>query len=307
MAASVFDLAQGVSYPLPDTVIFGRNTDSTICLPDVRVSRRHAMIRKQDEGTWWFYDLGSYNGSYLNGQRITTTRPLESGDVIRICDFQFRFDMVTNSTARVPILGDTGPLPDLTIAPMIIFVSDIKGFTRLSEIMPPDDLAQAIGTWYGACEQILNAHGAAIDKFIGDAVLAYWTDISPNARAWALSAAHKLRQATAEINESMRTTFDAWGTEFSCGVALHIGDVSYGHLGQGGLTMLGDAVNTTFRLQGLTRIIGSDMLASADFFEYWPGWEEGKTWCLPQGTHELKGRQASVEIYSLENCPEEYL
>ena len=305
MGACIVDLAREVTYELPDTAIFGRNADSNICLPDVRVSRRHAMIRKQDEETWWFYDLGSYNGSYLNGRRVTTTCPLTPGDVIGICDFSFRFDrFLSGKTTRVPPLP--GPGQDLTVAPMIIFVSDIKGFTRLSEVLPPEDLAQAIGTWYGACENIMSSHGAAIDKFIGDAVLAYWTDVSENARAWALNASKALRQATYDIHDSMRVAFEAVQSEFSCGVALHLGEVSHGLLAPGTLTMLGDAVNTTFRIQNLTRSLGSDVLASGDFFEALPGWPQGKAYCVPLGRHDLRGRSAPVDLFSVENCPDDF-
>jgi adenylate cyclase len=292
-----------VAHELPATAIFGRNTDSTICLPDVRVSRRHAMIRQQDENQWWFYDLGSYNGSYLNGRRVTTTCQLHSGDVIRICDFSFRFDLIsTGKTASVPILLNGQP-QELTVAPMIVLVSDIKGFTRLSELLPPEELAQAIGTWYGACEQVLSSHGAAIDKFIGDAVLAYWTDISENARSWALTAARTLHQATADIHDSMRLVFDASQSEFACGVALHLGEVSHGVLAPGTLTMIGDAVNTAFRIQNLTRKLGSDIIASAEFFEEHPGWSQGKAYCSPLGRHELRGRSSSVELYSVDQRP----
>ena len=184
---------------------------------------------------------------------------------------------------------------------MIVLVSDIKGFTRLSEILAPEDIAQAIGTWYGACEQVVGSHGGAIDKFIGDAVLAYWTDISENARAHALSAAMELRQATYDIHDSMRGVFDAAGGEFACGVALHLGEVSHGVLSPGTLTMLGDAVNTTFRIQALTRSLGSDVLVSSDFLK---GWKEGPRHCRPLGTHELKGRKATVDLFAVESAPE---
>lgn len=264
------------------------------------------MIRKQDEGTWWFYDLGSYNGSFLNGRRVTTTCPLAPGDVINICDFAFRFELtVTGKTTRVPLMIGNQQ-QDLTLAPMIVFVSDIKGFTSLSEILAPEDLAQAIGTWYGACEHILTGHGAAIDKFIGDAVLAYWTDISDEARAAALNAAKQLRQATHDIHDSMRLTFEAAQSEFACGVALHLGEVSHGVLAPGTLTMLGDAVNTAFRIQNMTRSLGSDIIASGDFFEAWPGWPQGRAYCVPLGAHDLRGRSTPTELFSVENCPGDF-
>lgn len=306
MGACVVDLAQGVSHPLPETAIFGRNTDSTICLPDVRVSRRHAMIRRQDENSWWFYDLGSYNGSYLNGRRVTTTCPLQAGDIIRICDFSYQFELGVGGRSNPSPVVVHGQPQEITVAPMIILVSDIKGFTRLSELLPPEELAQAIGTWYGSCEQILATHGAAIDKFIGDAVLAYWTDISQNARAWALNAAKSLQRATYDIHDSMRHTFESAESEFSCGVAMHLGEVSHGVLSPGTLTMLGDAVNTTFRIQNLTRQLGSDIIVTSEFFDAAPPWQQGKAYCSPMGEHELRGRVGRVDLYSVDSCPSDY-
>jgi len=305
MGACVVELAGGVTHELPDTAIFGRHEDSTIRLPDVRVSRRHAMIRKQDEETWWFYDLGSYNGSYLNGRRVTTTCPLADGDVIMICDTLFRFELVGSAKpGRGGLMSMAGT--ELTVAPMIVLVSDIKGFTRLSEILAPEDIAQAIGTWYGACEAIVSREGGAIDKFIGDAVLAYWTEIDVGARARAVNAAISLRQATYDIHDSMRELFESVGGEFACGVALHLGAVSHGVLAPGTLTMLGDAVNTAFRIQNLTRSVGFDVLASGDFFEAWPGWPQGKAYATALGAHDLRGKATTIDLYAVDSCPAQY-
>jgi len=293
--ATLVNKANGSEVVLPEIALFGRKQESTICLPDNRVSRRHAMIRRQEEGQYWFYDLGSFNGSYVNDERVTTVRQLEHGDVIRICDFEYQFDMALpgEEAAEAPT--------DMQVVPMIILVSDIKGFTRLSEVIPHDELAQAIGSWYGYCDQVLTEHGAAIDKFIGDAVLAYWTDTSVNARKWALSAARYLRESCDLIQEEMKWTFERYNMSFTSGVALHLGEVSWGQLGQGGLTMLGDAVNTTFRIQALTRSLGSDVLVSGDYLK---GWKEGPRHCRALGTHELKGRKATVDLFAVESAPE---
>jgi adenylate cyclase len=271
--------------------VFGRKSDSTVCLPDTRVSRRHAMIRRQEGGQYWFYDLGSFNGSYINNERVSTTRQLEPHDSIRIGDFEFRFDVET--TGAVIHSAEV----DVQTVPMLILVSDIKGFTRLSEIIPHEDLAQAIGSWYDYCTEVLVESGASIDKFIGDAVLAYWTDVSANATKWAVQAARELRSGCDEIRHQMRYMFDRFGADFSSGVALHGGEVAWGQFGQGGLTMLGDAVNTTFRIQALTRQVGHDILASGDFFRSWP---EGREYCHPLGIHPLRGKQEPVELFAIE-------
>jgi len=292
--AILANIADGMEHILSEMTIFGRKADCTIHLPDTRVSRRHAMIRRQEGGQYWFYDLGSFNGSYINDERVSTTRQLEPNDVIRICDHNFRFHLL------VPGQTTSFSEVDVQTVPMLILVSDIKGFTRLSEIIPHEELAQAIGSWYDYCNEILTEHGAAIDKFIGDAVLAYWTDVSPNARKWAVQAARELRRGCEEIGEHMRWTFERCGVDFGSGVGLHAGDVAWGQFGQGGLTMLGDAVNTAFRVQALTRVVGHDVLASGEFFSNWP---EGLRFCQPLGIHELKGRQAPIELFAVETTP----
>ncbi len=298
LKAQLVHNVDGTVTALAEIAVFGRKADSLMCLPDNRVSRRHAMIRRQEDGHYWYYDLGSFNGSYLNNERVTTVRQLEDGDVIRICDFEYRFELER---------ADGEPrenTADIQLLPMIILVSDIKGFTRLSEVIPADDLAQAIGSWYGYCDQILAEHGAAIDKFIGDAVLAYWTDTSPNARAWALSAARYLRESCNLIQEEMRTTFERYGVDFTSGVALHLGEVAWGNMGQGGLTMLGDAVNTTFRIQALTRTLGNDVLVTSDFLD---GWDDGMPHVTSVGQHNLKGKVAPVDLYGVHSAPELFL
>ena len=61
---------------LGNVSIIGRSPECQVLIEDPRVSRRHAMIRKQDGG-FYLFDLGSFNGSYLNGSRVTATRQLK--------------------------------------------------------------------------------------------------------------------------------------------------------------------------------------------------------------------------------------
>ena len=63
--------------------------------------------------------------------------------------------------------------------PVVLLVSDVKGFTSLSEEIEADDLAQIMGGWYSDCELILSEEGSTLDKFIGDCVFAYWTTPDP--------------------------------------------------------------------------------------------------------------------------------
>ncbi len=67
----------------------GRNPDSDVFLDDVTVSRRHAEVRRRDDG-WYVHDLGSLNGTYVNRERVDVTK-LASGDEVQIGRFKLVF------------------------------------------------------------------------------------------------------------------------------------------------------------------------------------------------------------------------
>ena len=100
-------------------------------IDDRRASRRHALIRWQADG-FWFFDLGSSNGSYINDRRVTTAQHLKNGDLVRIGECQLRFE------GEVP--PEDGLLESVSNQTIImvqskeaiILVSDIQGFTSLS-------------------------------------------------------------------------------------------------------------------------------------------------------------------------------
>ncbi|HSH17283.1 MAG TPA: FHA domain-containing protein, partial [Verrucomicrobiae bacterium] len=83
--------AAGETFELGELSSIGRSKESTVPVADPRASRRHALIRWQNDG-FWFFDLGSSNGSYLNGRRVTTAQLLKSGDLVMIGDHQLRFE-----------------------------------------------------------------------------------------------------------------------------------------------------------------------------------------------------------------------
>ena len=280
--------------------MLGRSPQCNLVIGDPGVSRCHAMIRKQEDG-FWFFDLGSFNGSYLNGSRVTASRKLVTGDVLAFAGFQVRFEQERSDSD----LGDEGDFGVSTVAlirstPVIMLVSDVKGFTSLSEKIPLDDLAQIIGGWYASCETIMAKHGATVDKFIGDCVLSYWTEVGPDQRMAALRAARDMMDACASTFESRRDLFKEVDADFASGLALHLGEVAYGGMSQGEFTLLGDPVNLTFRMESLTRDVGHSVVTSGDFLRDWP---EGRHFCKNLGTHLIKGRSQGTEIWAVETFP----
>lgn len=292
----------GEVFALHELSVIGRSRESAVPIPDPRVSRRHAMIRRQDDG-FWYFDLGSVNGSLINGRRVTTSQLLATGDMIQIADHCFRFEGVSHQDRMhggISIADRT--IADVRSREVILLVSDIQGFTAISEKLTPDQLGPIIGSWYSRTESILDRHCASLDKFIGDCVLAYWLDTSPASRLSALKAAHEMRVACDEVQQEHRAVLDAFGLRFGSGAAVHLGPAAYGAFSPREFTLLGDAVNLAFRLEALTRTLNQAVLVSSDLLA---GWSLGLSCCRSLGAHPVKGRDQMVEVYSLERDPEQ--
>lgn len=68
----------------------GRSTDSAVFLDDITVSRAHAVFERRDDGSWFVRDVGSLNGTYVNGEQVDETK-LASGDEVQIGKFKLTF------------------------------------------------------------------------------------------------------------------------------------------------------------------------------------------------------------------------
>jgi adenylate cyclase len=292
----------GMRVDLGDTLVIGRKDDCHLVIQDAKISRQHAMIRKQDDG-FWIYDLGSSNGCFLNDMRIINAEKLANNDTIRLGSHYYRFLTGEISVER-PAMDEQDlcvTIADIRTVPVIMLVSDIKGFTKLSERLEPGVLAKAIGGWYRECNKVLvGEFGATIDKFIGDSVLAYWQGTSPEARKKAILAARRLREATDAIILQEKEELPSLDIPLDTGIGLHLGSVAHGSMSQGTFTLLGDAVNVTFRLEALTRKLGKNIVVSGEFMA---GWNEGAPYVHSEGLHEVKGRATPLDVYSVTSWP----
>src|SRR5437867_7367882 len=87
------------------TISIGRASDCTIPIKDRYLSRRHAEILSND-GHWVLKDLGSANGTYLNGSRVERDQRLHAGDRIRLGDTEIVFETADHNTDRFPAVAD---------------------------------------------------------------------------------------------------------------------------------------------------------------------------------------------------------
>ncbi|MBY4891493.1 adenylate/guanylate cyclase domain-containing protein [Rhodobacteraceae bacterium N5(2021)] len=151
-------------------------------------------------------------------------------------------------------LTPEGAERDLTV----MFV-DMRGFSTVTEGMSPDRVVTLVNTFLSAVAETLVDHGATIDKFMGDAVMAFWNapiERSDHAAA-ALGALHAVNDAAEQAN-FMLTSQGL--PRVNLGVGLNTGPASVGLMGSRdrlSYTCIGDSVTLAARLEGLTRIYGT--------------------------------------------------
>jgi adenylate cyclase len=148
-----------------------------------------------------------------------------------------------------------------------ILNSDIRGFTRLSENMEPDDIVEMLNDYFAALVPIVFAHRGTIDKFIGDAILAVFGSPEPDPKQHehAVRAGVEMQEAVAAVNAKRQ----ARGLPCaSPGIGIHCGEVVHGFVGTSDrmeFTVIGDAVNKTSRY--CSAALAGEVLISPEVLE----------------------------------------
>ncbi len=151
----------------------------------------------------------------------------------------------------------------------VIWLSDLRGFTRLTNTRPGEEVIALLNEHFDCIVPPIEAEGGEILSYLGDGVLAIFPlgdDDGEPARMCgaALRAARAAHDKTIERN----ATRSPESPELNFGLGLHIGDVLYGNIGAANrlyFTAIGVAVNLSARLQTLARDVGREVVASADF------------------------------------------
>jgi len=133
------------------------------------------MLQQMETGEFYLIDLGSRNGSFVNGRRVSIPVTLRNGD--RIIFGQTELDFY-NPTAgrRLDRIHDNDSedfTATLTVRSLIsVMVMDIRDFTVLTRQLDETLLSEVIGNWFRKAGQIIREHGSWVDKYIGDAIMA---------------------------------------------------------------------------------------------------------------------------------------
>ncbi|MBV9703416.1 MAG: adenylate/guanylate cyclase domain-containing protein, partial [Methylobacteriaceae bacterium] len=196
------------------------------------------------------------------------------------------------------------PLGPVRRQDVAVLFADIVGFTGLAETMAPEEVMQTLRDYHARMSQEIFACGGTLEKFIGDAMLATFGVPHPSER----DAGNALRCA-----DLMFSTLSGWNAErreaglpeISMGIGLNYGPAVLGDLGgKHGMAfaVIGDTVNTSSRLQDLTRILATPLVAS-DALVHAAGTADCVEGMLkrlrPAGERQLRGRAGAIKVWTL--------
>lgn len=183
---------------------------------------------------------------------------------------------------------------------MSVLMCDIRGFSRISEHYSPRQVIDFLIDFLSPMSEILLAHKATIDKYIGDAILAFWNaplDDADHHRN-AARAALEMIKVTGELNATMTGREGAvWPGEVKIGIGINSGLCCVGNMGSRkrlSYTLIGDTVNVASRLEGLTKQFGVPIIAGSALAEKLDGFA-----MLEIDRVRVVGRDAPETIFAL--------
>jgi adenylate cyclase len=183
-----------------------------------------------------------------------------------------------------------------------VFFCDLAGFTDLSEQVPPEQLLELINGYLQETSDCLMAHGAYIDKYIGDAVMAVFG--APKAlEDHALAACHGALAAQRMLAERNVHLTAKYGRTLGLRIGLNSGDMIMGNLGserKRNYTVLGDAVNLASRLEGANKEFGTRILVS----EATASRVGDRLAFRPLTALRVKGKKTAVPVFELVGEPD---
>lgn len=147
---------------------------------------------------------------------------------------------------------------------MTVLFSDVRGFTAISENLEAAELSQLMNEMLTPLTQVIHQHRGTIDKYMGDAIMAFWGAPLPDEdhARHGLQAALAMAAAMPGIREKFKAR--GWPAIY-IGVGLNSGPMNVGNMGSEfrmAYTVMGDAVNLGARLEGLTKLYGAEIIIS---------------------------------------------
>ncbi len=180
---------------------------------------------------------------------------------------------------------------------LTVLFTDLRGFTTISEMLTPHQVVALLNRYFTPMTDLVRSSGGTLDKYIGDALMAFWNAPLDTDHHTLLAVKTALQmQATLEnMNAELRKEF---GVSLHMGVGIHVGPAAVGNIGSQNLTSytaVGDTVNIASRLEGLCRQYNVTIVASDAVMQACAGQVEG----VYLDSVRVKGRHGGFGIWSI--------
>jgi class 3 adenylate cyclase len=273
----------------------GRGDDAGVPIDDAEVSRAHAVVATTPDGLE-LTDLGSLNGTWVNGERLSRSIVLAPGDVIRVGATQI--EVLSTGSRAAAAMHRTAPTPveaEDELRPVSVVFADVVGSTPLAERLEPEDYRALIGGCVDRMCRAVERFGGVIDAYMGDGIAAFFgfpaatEDDAERAASAALSVVSAIDCYATEVRKTWRLP------DFNVRVGVNSGQVSIGVVGAAERhpVALGDTMNVAARLQG-SAAPGTIVIGGATARKL-----KGKFLVAPLGHVAVRGRERPVEAWRL--------
>jgi adenylate cyclase len=145
-----------------------------------------------------------------------------------------------------------------------VFFSDIRDFTTIAEALGPEPLGKLLNEYLGAMTDIVFRHEGLLDKYVGDAIMAFW-----GAPVAAPDHARRCCQAALDMLAALASLHERWAADgvplIEIRIGIHSGEAMVGNFGSAqrfSYTAMGDTVNVASRLEGVNKQYGTHVLIS---------------------------------------------
>lgn len=177
---------------------------------------------------------------------------------------------------------------------LTIMFTDIRGFTSISEKLRPEQVVQLLNRYFTPMTALVRGNKGTLDKFIGDALMAFWNApiAVPDHPVLAVRTALAMQEKLVEINPGLLADF---GVSIGMGAGLHTGSAYVGNMGSEELlnyTLIGDSVNLASRLESLCSRYGAKVVVSAETAARCAG----QCRFVPLDRLRVKGKQLPVDV-----------
>ena len=189
---------------------------------------------------------------------------------------------------------------------LTIMFTDIRGFSTLAEHMDAGEIAGLLNDHFNMLAEPIEAEGGTVDKYIGDAIMAFWgaPEDMPDHAARALRAGAEIQRRIRADNVRRKRTGEP---PLAVRVGIHTGAVVVGNIGSMNrinYTIVGDAVNIASRIDSIAKELATDedciVLVSSDTLTLTEGRPPARCMTTPLGERQIRGREGTIAIYRLD-------